>query len=473
MKEIVMKYRLIITAVLLALFVVACGSTEEPTPEPPPIEAPAEEPTAVVETPTATAEPTNTPEPTATPEPTPDPAAELSGLAADFVPYESAFSGITLAHPPDWVFMDFFFTIFASDADLLASAMDEDDLPDDLDGNVFGFLLGVPLDEVEDSSPEAIMDEFMADFDVTDDEVEIVEGPVEMTFNGQPGLYVVAVGEEDGTELALLYLAVINEELGYMAVMLAVTSPSSIDQFKPQLLAIANTIEMSEPDMDSLFDFDFDLDQDAFETDLDLSEPGHRLYLTDTLAEAEEHHYQFVATDLGTITAVVTPLDGLDVVLEIYDEEEELLLQVDESFGVETVTFTGPEALGYYTLVVRGYAEQGGDYIIDLETNSGVTLFLIDGDEVISLLGEAARLEYAVILNEGEQLTAVALPEADLDIVLEIYDIDEELLLDVDNGFSGESETLVFTAPADGVYFLVARGFAGSIGQYALSVEIR
>jgi hypothetical protein len=204
----------------------------------------------------------------------------------------------------------------------------------------------------------------------------------------------------------------------------------------------------------------------------DLPEPGHQLLLSETLAQGEKHYYHFVATDLGTITAVVTPLDGFDVVLEIVDESDELLLQVDESFGEERLIFTGPEALGRYTLLVRGFEDEAGAYRLNLETNSGVTLFLVDGDEVLSLLGEASRLEYAVTLNVGETVTAVALPDPDLDLSLEIYDIYEDLLLSINAGGPGEAETLTYTALASGVYFLVGRAPLGSIGQFTLALTI-
>jgi hypothetical protein len=458
---------IVILVMLLALFMAACGSTEEPTPEPTPVEV--SEPETPTPTAEPTPEPTDTPEPTptATPEPTPEPEVDL---AADFVSYESPFSGITLAHPAGWIFEDFFFTIFASDAALLDSMMESDDLPDGLDENVFGFLIAMAADEFDGLSPEEVLEQAIDEFDLTDSDVEVVTGPVETTFNGQPGIYLIVTAEEDGRELALLYLVIFNEELNRTAVMVAITSPSAINQFLPQLLAIANTIEMVDPEMGSLFDFDFDLDDDDLIGDR-LAEPGHRLVVTDTLAVEGEHFYEFTALEGAAITAVVTPLDDLDVVLEIYDEEDDLLLQVDDFFGEEMVTFIAADT-GYYVLVVRGYAGQGGDYTIDLLADEDVTLFLVDGDEVISLLGEAARLEYAIILDAGETLTAVALPEPFLDIVVEIYDVDDDLLLDTDIGFSGESETLSFSAPADGVYFLVVRGFAGDIGQYTLFVEI-
>jgi hypothetical protein len=336
------------------------------------------------------------------------------------------------------------------------------------------FVVATSAEDFDGLSAEEVLDQAIGEFDLTDSDVDIIEGPVEMTFNDQPGIYIIATSEEDGTEVALVYLIIFNETLNRNALMVALTAPSAVDQFLPQLLAIANTIEMDEPDMGfDFFDFDlddFDLDDDPDAADR-LAEPGHRLVLTDTLAVDDEHVYELTASAGQMITAVVTPLDDLDVVLELYDIDDELLLQVDDFFGEEVLEFT-IEDTGYYALAVRGYAGQAGDYTIDLLTSEDVLLFLVNEDEVVSLLGEAAELEYALVLNEGDTLTAVALPESGLDIVLELYDADDNLLLDTDIGFSGESETLVFTAPDDDIYFLVVRGFAGDIGQYTLFIEI-
>jgi hypothetical protein len=204
----------------------------------------------------------------------------------------------------------------------------------------------------------------------------------------------------------------------------------------------------------------------------DLPEPGHQMVLTDSLAEGERHHYNFVATDLGTITAVVTPFDGFDVVLEIIDENDELLLFVDESFGEERLTFTGPQPLGRYTLVVSGFENDTGTYRLTLDANSGVTLFLVDGDEILSVLGLASRLEYAVALNVGQTVTAVANPDPNLDLALQLYDLDENLLLEVREGDAGQPETLTYSSLATGLYLLVVRTELGNVGQFTLSVTI-
>lgn len=204
----------------------------------------------------------------------------------------------------------------------------------------------------------------------------------------------------------------------------------------------------------------------------DLPAPGHRLVLTDSLATGERHHYNFVATDLGTITAVVTPFDGFDVVLEIRDAADELLLLVDEFFGEERLAFTGPEPLGRYTLVVGGFEDESGDYRLTLDGNTGITPFLLDGDEILSVLGLASRLEYAIPLNVGQTVTAVIQPDPNLDIMLQLYDLDENLLLEVREGGPGQPETLTYASLATGVYFLVARTELGNVGQFTLLVTI-
>ena len=204
----------------------------------------------------------------------------------------------------------------------------------------------------------------------------------------------------------------------------------------------------------------------------DLPQPGHRMVLTDSLATGEQHHYNFVATDLGTITAVVTPFDDFDLVLEIRDAADELLLLVDEFFGQERLTFTGPEPLGRYALVVRGFEDESGDYRLTLDGNTGITPFLLNGDEILSVLGLASRLEYALPLPVGQTVTAVIQPDPNLDIKLQLYDLDENLLLEVRESGPGQPETLTYNSLASGVYFLVARTELGKVGQFTLNVTI-
>ena len=204
----------------------------------------------------------------------------------------------------------------------------------------------------------------------------------------------------------------------------------------------------------------------------DLPEPGHQMVVTASLATGERHHYNFVATDLGTITAVVDPFAGFDVVLEIVDEADEVLLLVDESFSQERLAFIGPEPLGRYALVVRGFENESGDYRLTLDGNTGITPFLLDGDEILSVLGLASRLEYAIPLNVGQSVTAVIQPDPNLDIMLQLYDLDENLLLEVREGGPGQPETLTYSSLATGVYFLVARTELGNVGQFTLNVTI-
>lgn len=199
--------------------------------------------------------------------------------------------------------------------------------------------------------------------------------------------------------------------------------------------------------------------------------PGSELSITLSMVNNAEHEYRFAADVAGLVVVQVDPLD-FDVVLEIYDDETGTkLLEVDDSFGQETLTFV-PQRLGRYILVVKGYEGQRGTYDIAFFGSPDVLLEVVDGDVVYGWLNDSGRTEYVFDGIGGRTLTLTAFPEAGFDIVIEIFDGSDRLLLSIDDAVSGLAETLVYTLPADGDYFIVIRGFAGAPGgKFTLTVD--
>lgn len=82
---------------------------------------------------------------------------------------------------------------------------------------------------------------------------------------------------------------------------------------------------------------------------------------------------------------------------------------------------------------------------------------------------------YSVTLAAGQTLTATVTPDTAYDVavyVRESCDAGASCLAGADAGLKGETETLSFTAPADGTYLLVVDGASGG-GPFQMEVQIQ
>jgi serine/threonine protein kinase len=78
--------------------------------------------------------------------------------------------------------------------------------------------------------------------------------------------------------------------------------------------------------------------------------PGSIVVATDTLSAEGEHQFPFTSS-AGSVTveAVVYPEDDLDIILSIYDDSTDTLIEeIDDTFTRETLTFVVPAAGNYY-----------------------------------------------------------------------------------------------------------------------------
>jgi hypothetical protein len=174
-----------------------------------------------------------------------------------------------------------------------------------------------------------------------------------------------------------------------------------------------------------------------------LTAPGSEIVLTNELIGADPVRYRFAASAGETITAVVTPAGTLDVVLTVYDYESgEKLLEVDDAFGLETLTFTAPAGGGFYSLAVSGYGGGQGSYDINLTSGPYTLLELFNLTAVNGWLDETGFTDYAIDLQKGDILTLTAQPGDGFDLVLELMDADDRVLVSVDDGNRGQGETL-------------------------------
>lgn len=205
---------------------------------------------------------------------------------------------------------------------------------------------------------------------------------------------------------------------------------------------------------------------------------GTSLIVSDSLDQGntEGDDFPFVVDQGETARAIVDPEGEFDVVVEVWNDDTDTLVEtVDASFGREEVNFTATDAGSYYFKVL-GFEGQGGDYTITLNGPPEVIFELIAGDRVTGDLGQNSFIDYHVRLQSGETVQIDVQTDPDTDIVAALFDLDGNQLAGADEGFSGETEQLSFTAPtAEGegnVYRLRISNFSGDAGgTFTLSLD--
>ncbi|HSM56146.1 MAG TPA: hypothetical protein VK879_08335 [Candidatus Sulfomarinibacteraceae bacterium] len=207
-------------------------------------------------------------------------------------------------------------------------------------------------------------------------------------------------------------------------------------------------------------------------------DPGTTISAAASLPENSEsgHDFPFTAAAGDTVYAAVQPDGELDVVVEIWnDDSDELEDQIDLSFGREDVAFIVPET-GNYFFKVLGFEGASGTYTITMTGPPSVIFELFFGDAVDGRFGSSAAIEYAIRLNPDETMHVQAVPDANTDVVLTVLDLEDNILAEADEGFSGEQETLSYMTPSDiaegTIYFIRLSDFSGEgAGMYTLSLE--
>jgi hypothetical protein len=202
--------------------------------------------------------------------------------------------------------------------------------------------------------------------------------------------------------------------------------------------------------------------------------PGSTLVITPTLAEDGQHAYPFEAAAGAILELIVEPEGDLDVVLEIYrdfgGEDDELIVSVDHSFGTEELEFEVPEDGNYYVLV-RGFAGEAGTYELTMTAGVDIIFELAVRDLVYGYVGEEGYLDYMINGRDGESVTLTVESGEELDAVIEIVDLEGTIVAAVDDGFTGEAETLTYTFTADALYLIRVRSFMGTPGSFVMAIE--
>jgi hypothetical protein len=200
--------------------------------------------------------------------------------------------------------------------------------------------------------------------------------------------------------------------------------------------------------------------------------PGSFVFAADTLDAAEdEHFFPFTAVANEVITAQVNPEPEVDVVVSVYnDDTDELLDEVDLSTGFEELVFTVP-ADGNYYFAVKGFDGSTGAYEVTLLGSDAVIFELAFGDSVIGRLGESGYIDYLFSGVTGDTIVLTAETADALDLTLAIQDLDDNVLAEMDDNGSAAAETLTYTFTEDKLIIIRVEEFFGAQGEFTLSFD--
>lgn len=200
--------------------------------------------------------------------------------------------------------------------------------------------------------------------------------------------------------------------------------------------------------------------------------PGSFIFASDSLTEdATEDFFRFTANVGEVVHLFVSPLDGLDVAIDVYNDDTDELAQetTDATFGVENAAFEVTEDGNYY-FSVFGFDGALGDYDAIFYGSDFVILELAYGDGVVGRIGEE-YIEYAFYGEAGDEVIFSLETQDDIDMVMQILDLDDNVLGESDVEGAGGSESLTFTYDSEGLIIIRVYEFSSQPGDYLLFVD--
>lgn len=201
--------------------------------------------------------------------------------------------------------------------------------------------------------------------------------------------------------------------------------------------------------------------------------------LESTLPPNGRQNWIFTGNAGDLITAVLTPQDPFDAILELYGPDGRQLVNLDEGYSGDAELFSGIELpqTGQYTLTVSSFAGNGGRYALSLDTGGDSTANFYDAGDLT--YGETRSETFQPFEAHvwfftglaGDQITLTAAPlDEDLDLDIWLLDAEANRLTAQDTAQVGGTETLTYTLPQDGQYLIFVREFFGKTGPYQISL---
>lgn len=329
------------------------------------------------------------------------------------------------------------------------------------------------------------------------------------SFDGSPGSFTISL-EEGLAELPLIPESVLFSETGSVAADETSSYAVPAQQYRPMTIIVTSgedfdaVVQVLDPNGDEVIEQDVSFDQEEvllvplLDGDYQVNVTGFEgaagsfditvfpgglggvgvigsvVAASGTLLDAEDSHvYPFTAISDQPVLAVVQPEAGLDVVLEVVNDDTGNVVQtIDSTFAYERVLFAPPADGGNYYIAVSGYEGETGSYQIYLLGGQDIFFELASGDTVYATLGDDSFSGFAYSGLTDETLTLSVSPDADLDVVIQLEPLEGEPYLAVDDAVDGELESASYTFTSDETIFVVVRGFNDDAGSYTMQIEV-
>jgi hypothetical protein len=200
--------------------------------------------------------------------------------------------------------------------------------------------------------------------------------------------------------------------------------------------------------------------------------PGSIIFAADTMEEGEEHAFPFTADAGETVRIYVWPDFGTDVMVSLYnDDTDELIDEVDNTTGYEELVFTATELANYY-FQVSGFEGSTGYYEVAIVATELAYVEVTVGDEVYGRLSPDGPLEYFISGVRGDVLTISLSSDEEVDIVITLLDLDDNVLAEVDEAFSGGEEVLTYTFTSDMMVIISIRDYFSNVGKFSMVINL-
>jgi hypothetical protein len=285
-----------------------------------------------------------------------------------------------------------------------------------------------------------------------------VDGPRLLTINGQEAATITVESVEESGAVALSTVTAIRHE-GRAVLISAAAPQATAGEYEQSLDTVVNSVRLRPAAGPAV-----------------AGTLGYGESVRGEVAGLRGSAWRFRGAAGDVIDIEVTPVnEELDVTVDVQDSTGRSILPdgvVDEAFGTETIRRLELPAAGDYLIVLRGFAGSTGGYTLALSAQRGEAATPAGGYLVIgeSYRGRLARnaVDSYQLPETGETISLEVIPDAELDVVLDVFAADGSLQASADTGFSGMRERLTVIAAGGTVQ---VRGFAGDSGEYTLHVE--